>query len=137
MSAPAFHPRPATPILDVPTREEIDGMRVGDYAIDCFGSLALVVEIYARGDTPAGRGGLVGEEAGRHLVDQFVGGLDAVAPDAGLAMDAHAELDLVLRHLEARLGRGRDLARRQRHPDGARARLIDASAWDAVKAGAR
>jgi hypothetical protein len=41
--------------LFIPTREYIDGLKVGDTALDCFGRLREVVEIVARKDDIDGR----------------------------------------------------------------------------------
>jgi hypothetical protein len=47
--------RPDCPVLFVPDREAIEGLRVGDPALDCFGRMAEVVEISYRGTTRDGR----------------------------------------------------------------------------------
>jgi len=38
-----------------PTRQWVEGLRIGDMAPDCFGRLRPVVDIFARGDDIQGR----------------------------------------------------------------------------------
>lgn len=35
--------------FDIPTREEVESLKVGDEALNCFGKLARVTSIFARG----------------------------------------------------------------------------------------
>lgn len=41
--------------VEFPTRDQVESLRVGDVAPDCFGGLSPVVEIFARGDDIEGR----------------------------------------------------------------------------------
>ena len=45
----------------------------------------------------------IGEQQARHLLGQFIGGHELAALDAGLAMRAHADLDLVIGEFEGQL----------------------------------
>ena len=43
------------PIMLIPTREMVENLKVGDLALDCFGSMSPVVEITRRCDDARGR----------------------------------------------------------------------------------
>jgi len=39
----------------MPTREQVQSLKVGDFALDCFGKMREVVEVYGRGDDIHGK----------------------------------------------------------------------------------
>ena len=74
--------------------------------------------VHQHGDLVAGEVD-VGQDAVKNLVDHGVERLHLLAADAGLAVDAHAHLHLVVREGEAGLARGGHGAGRDGHAHGA------------------
>ena len=42
-------------MIFMPTREQVQSLKVGDFALDCFGKMREVVEVYAQKDDIIGR----------------------------------------------------------------------------------
>src|SRR5918993_3353449 len=103
------------PDLDALAPEHVGDVGVGDVELH-QGRAAHTVDHH--GHLGAGVIHRVTENPGHHLVDDPVGGLDVLALDPRLAVDADAYLHLVLADVEDGLPALRRGATRERHPHG-------------------